>query len=609
MAKTRAYISSPSAEKYNLPANKKQKIRCLVWERQKRVLAVTESPEAAVTVYKQDIDVKGGLLKELLIDRDNELTHILDHVLDPCLKKVPSNIQSSRKIAKYIRKKHGLPKNDAKNYADVIRQIRLFEATDKWAEDIEPIHVGNDPQDDLVFHENLFTYQREAISTMVHNDQNILLNDPMGAGKTVESIYTMINLDEWPVLVVCPSSVKSNWKHEILHWVPNSEGNISVVDGQSGPYEAKKWTIINWAILYHRYQGLRKIGWGGIIGDEFHYAKNREAKRSQSMMSICSNNKQARVLGLTGTPVMNRPSEIYYQLKILGHKLGDMDFYDFCRRFCGGFNAPYGFETDYLPNARLNDLAEAISNTLIKRERREILDDLPPLRRGWYHVDVEKDSMMKFSEEFSEIREKYHELREKSKTEHIMSKIQNMRMLSAYGKAPAVGEIAAETITEDNQVLIFCDFKDPLDVVEDKLDNKDFRIERITGDTTDDKYEISERFNDRDQDTRLILATGAAETGINLTGADEVWFLSLNWNPMSHRQREDRALRIGREESVLVRYFESDLAIDDLIASSLHDKLDAVEEVIGTADEDHFTEDRKEKESVLEIAEKLVNWG
>jgi len=605
MAKTKAYILSEYAERLGFPKGERIRIRCVIWAEGGRVLVVTENPETAVMVNDSWITVTGGMLKELMLDRDNAHLDILEHCLKSCLESAPKEVHDKGQITKHIRKKKGLPKRDAQRYAEIIRKIRLFEAT-KEHEDIKPIELGEHSQDDLVFHEDLFGYQRKAITAIVKNEQNILLNDPMGAGKTVQSIYSMINIDDWPVLIVCPSSVKYNWKHEILDWVPGSEGNISVVEGQSGPYEAKKWTIINWAILHHRAEGLNKVDWGGIIGDELHYAKNTDAKRSKAMVALAGSGDQ-KVLGLTGTPVMNRPSELYNQLQILQHPLGDMGFYDFCRRFCGGYRAPYGFETDYLPNARLNDLSEAISNVLIKRERRDILSDLPPLRRGWHHVEVTKDGRGKHADIMAKIKAEYEKLEKRSEAEqNIVGYIQQMRMASALGKAPAVAEMLNETVSNNHQVLLFSDFKEPMDLLQERLDNHDWGIERITGDTSDNKYEISERFNDDDHNTRLILATSAAETGINLTGADEVWNLSLNWNPMSHRQREDRALRIGRENPVLSRYFESNLGIDKAIAEILQDKLDTVNEVIGTADEDHFTEDRDEKTDLMQIVDSIV---
>ncbi len=182
----------------------------------------------------------------------------------------------------------------------------------------------------------LFPHQKEGIA-FLKKTKKAILADEMGLGKTRQAIVAAGEASGTGVLVICPASLKINWEREI--GMVFAEDKIDVID--SGPERMvdihASWVIINYDMLEkYNEQILDMIKNGEIetvILDEAHYIKGSDTIRAKLALKICE--KAERVYMLTGTPVMNRPIELFNMLKGIEHPLGKVKTV-FAKRYCGG---------------------------------------------------------------------------------------------------------------------------------------------------------------------------------------------------------------------------------------------------------------------------------
>ncbi len=167
----------------------------------------------------------------------------------------------------------------------------------------------------------LFDHQKEGI-LFLKKHRGVILADEMGLGKTRQAAIAARELSDEIILVVCPASPKITWKSEIGIVYPEEEVVIisggDVKKAQKGITPQTKWIIINYDILSKHYEWLSTVTDISIF-DEAHYAKDIKAIRTQAMLALASTMK--RVYLLTGTPVINRPIEMFSLLRAIKHPL------------------------------------------------------------------------------------------------------------------------------------------------------------------------------------------------------------------------------------------------------------------------------------------------
>ena len=245
--------------------------------------------------------------------------------------------------------------------------------------------------DKLAGDERLFPYQVEGVKTLARMSQFILCDD-MGLGKTAQSLLSLPS--DSSVLVVCPASLKGNWANEIEFWRPNTfkveilEGRTSFRFPQSGEV-----LIINWDILPQdcsdpenipaEFEAKVPLGLV-VIGDEIHLAKNRKAKRTLRYQSLnqLAEKYDGKCWGLTGTPLLNRPIELWALLEVMG--LAEKAFGNF-PNFYRLFNAQKG-QYGTIWGHPEPEVPELLSKVWLRREKTDVLPQLPPKR--WQTIQV-----------------------------------------------------------------------------------------------------------------------------------------------------------------------------------------------------------------------------
>ena len=263
----------------------------------------------------------------------------------------------------------------------------------------------------------LYTFQKVGIQFGLDHFGRILLGDEMGVGKTVQAIgLSYLYQRDWPVLVICPSSLKYAWRDELLMWLgPRDDGSgglgdlgqirssqIQVISKENEEFLVPEVTyfIISYSLAWKMSELIAKLAFQIVIVDEAHYLKSRESKRSQHLLPIIMRAK--RVLLLSGTPMLGRPNEIYNLLKILRPD-AFRSFKEFGMRYCNPKDTIFG--VDWAGCSNMRELHLLLEKCLmIRRLKQEVLFELPAKRRQKIVVTIDDRSMRKIGKYLKQVK-------------------------------------------------------------------------------------------------------------------------------------------------------------------------------------------------------------
>jgi SWI/SNF-related matrix-associated actin-dependent regulator 1 of chromatin subfamily A len=207
----------------------------------------------------------------------------------------------------------------------------------------------------------------------------------MGLGKTIQSLaYRARQPTRRPAIIITPASLKLNWQREAARWLTTPE-RIAVLSGTTpDPAALAEATlvIVNYDVLAAWRATLQAIAAPVVILDEAHYAKNRKAARSQAAAALTLD--APHLILLTGTPILNRPAELWPLLNLVA-PADWPDFPVFAFRYCDPQQVGIGRKKsawDFSGASNLDELNERIKPYVIRRTKAQVLAELPPKRRA-----------------------------------------------------------------------------------------------------------------------------------------------------------------------------------------------------------------------------------
>ena len=398
--------------------------------------------------------------------------------------------------------------------------------------------------------------------------------DEMGLGKTVQSLAAVQHQDAYPVLVVCPATVKTNWEREVRMWLPGK--TIHIVDNKVGVKNSDV-VIINYDILAKQEDALKAVGFQSLIFDESHYAKTPGAKRTKALKEIAASIPDSgMVLALTGTPVLNRPVELVSQLEVLDRINEFGGSWNFRKRYCDAHYNGHGW--DFNGASETEELNNLLRQTCyVRRQKEDVLKELPPKAR--YSVEtelsgvkrkeyraVESDTLVWLAEEGRH-----------SSMADALAKITILKRLAGEGKIEAAIEwIETFLDSTDRKLVVFGHHKTVVNTLAEKFGGL-----RVAGDDSMKARQASIDIFQNDATARVIvLNTKAGGVGITLTAASDVLFVEQGWTPAEHDQATDRCHRIGQTADVVSAwYLLAEDTIDDDIYELIEKKRVVVDSV------------------------------
>ena len=419
---------------------------------------------------------------------------------------------------------------------------------------------------------DLYPHQVEGVGFLLGRRRSILADD-MGLGKTRQSVIAMTEAEPTgPWLVVCPASVKHNWVRELDLALGAAESWVVGSDPPPRP-GFTGWVVVNYDLLKRDIDALLEHPFTGIVFDEGHYLKNHRAQRSRlARRLVVDRDIDPVVHVLTGTPLTNRPRDLFPLLQLVGHALGH-SFLAFAKRYCDGHKNDYG----YWVTAGASNIAELsvqLQGIMLRRNKDEVLD-LPEKQRTWIEVDVDAEVRQRLNEAVGRFLSGERDGRGRRLGIAMFS---GARRRLAVAKVPQTLDYVSGAVDQGEKVLVFSCFTHATRRFARALGEV---AVTITGEVpTARRQAIVDRFQNDDSIRVLIGQIHAAGVGINLTAARQVVFNDLDWVPANHWQAEDRTHRIGQTGTVNVTYMVARDTLEEFIRAILETKARIVDDVV-----------------------------
>lgn len=407
----------------------------------------------------------------------------------------------------------------------------------------------------------LFDFQIKTIDFINKVNGRALLALDMGLGKSCTAIGYACYKRYGRVLVICPASMKEAWKREIERF-SGIKANMLTDDETGG------WEIINYDQLNKYSPYLYQQEYDLVIADESHFLKNKKAQRSKVAFKVLE--KSAKdVLFLTGTPIMNRPIEIYTTFNFIT----PMNYFEFCQNFCGAKQTPWGW--DFNGASNLDEL-KRMMYWMIRMKKEDVLEDLPDKT-----INV-LNTKMKSKKDYNKILKDFRAwLKEKDLSQNAMyaealTKVNYLKQVVVENKN--LKEIIDNFLENDKKLIVFSQYKT---IINNLYENYEDISVKLTGETKNEERQEAVDIFQNSKEKRIFLSTiKAGGVGITLTEADTVIFTDLAWTPSDHKQAEDRAYRIGQKNNVNVYYLITNDTIEDKIWAMLKRKETMVNKIM-----------------------------
>lgn len=446
---------------------------------------------------------------------------------------------------------------------------------------------------------NLFPYQEQGVREVVKRFHGrALIADEMGLGKSCQALAVGAAYNSWPVVIVCPASLRLNWRKEIQMWISNYVDDIEVCVVRTGKdLLYGKILIFSYELAAQRSLDISLLKPSLVILDESHNIKNKQAIRTKRLVPIC---KQApRCLLLTGTPVLNRPVELWTQLQALNRPAGAYEkYWDFARRYCGLKKGRFGWDVSGATNlSELNNYLRA--GCMVRRLKRDVLTELPPKRRtrilvervGKSHdaevIRIECIAALKRNRgDLDAAREQLR--RERAKFSGIIFKVYTEIGLA---KAQFAAEWAIDNSSSETPLVLFAHHIGVMDMIAQIFQKERISFVRIDGSTSLDRRQFAVDEFQAGRAQVALLSITAASTGLTLTRASDMLIAELPFGPGLAAQAEDRIHRVGQQNAALIRYLIAEGTFDEALWGLINKKSGITHAALDNSSRSSFTAD------------------
>lgn len=411
-------------------------------------------------------------------------------------------------------------------------------------------------------------YQGQGLSWLQflrENNLNGILADDMGLGKTVQALSHILKEKESgrmdkPILVVAPTSLMVNWRHEAAKYAP--ELKVLTLHGQErkdlfDQIHSHDLILTTYPLLSRDKEFLIKHEFHMLILDEAQVIKNPNTMAHRTVQQINARHR----LCLTGTPMENHLGELWALFYFLMPGfLGDQ------KKFNQIFRIPIEKQND---DIRRENLARRIKPFMLRRTKSQVVSELPPKTEIIQNIELQPEQRALYESIRLTMHERVRqEIQEKGLNKsHIvildallklrqvccdprLLKLEAARGVLESAKVQFLRDTLPGMLAEGRQILLFSQFTSMLALIEEELAQIGIPFAKLTGQTKDRGTPIEEFQSGRVPVFLISLKAGG--TGLNLTAADTVIHFDPWWNPAVENQATDRAYRIGQDKPVFV---------------------------------------------------------
>jgi SNF2 family DNA or RNA helicase len=462
------------------------------------------------------------------------------------------------------------------------------------------------------FKGKLLNFQKEGLDFLLKSSGNALLADEMGLGKTVQTLsYIATEKQTFPVLVVAPLVTLNNWEREISKFVKKKSRNGRILENESptstiirtGKLQGLPKTdfyIMNYELLYKRLPDLAKLNIKTLVCDEVHNLRSKTTQKYKAVKKLAALESISYRIGLSGTPIYNRGSEIWPIVDILKPGLLG-SFKEFCEYFCYVNDKGKAIVLETKRASLRNELQKHV---MLRRTKSDVLKELKDKVRYKEVIDADTDYYL---EELDKIWTKLEDEQKDAgtafkKSASYQRAIQSERQVAGIAKVSHVVNFVKNIMEIEESVVVFCHHKLIHKLLHERLE--EFSPVSIIGGQSDSlRQDQIDKFQ-RGESKLMIAGIRAGNVGINLTRAKYVIFAELDWSPAIHRQAEDRLHRIGQKNTVFAYYLIGKGTLDDHVASILVDKSYEIDSIMDEKTDSYENKD-KAKLILAQIHDKI----
>lgn len=440
---------------------------------------------------------------------------------------------------------------------------------------------------------NLYDYQKEGIAFAACR-KHAIIADEMGLGKTIQAIGTAVLKKELfgfcKTLVVCPASLKTQWKSEIEKFTSLETEIVSgTPDERALQYKnsSAHFLIINYETVLRDQQVLNRTTIDFMILDEAQKVKNFATKTASAIKNVT----RKHVLIITGTPIENKLIDLFSLMSILDpHLLGPL--WEFSYQHCLFDNfKPNKINAYY----NLSQLKEQLKPILIRREKRKVIEQLPNIQQQDIPVPMtplQAEFHASYASGIGQItRKKFlttFDLQRLSQLLTAMRMVCNSSHLvdENTNESPKLEELKyilldkLDLANQNKKVIIFSEWVKMHKLIGQMLLENNIAFSELNGSIPSKKRgEIIKKFED-DDNCKVFLSTEAGGAGLNLQVANTLINFELPWNPAKKNQRIGRIDRLGQKSNKLSIFnlitdnsIEQNIALGLLVKQNLFDNV------------------------------------
>ncbi|HEV7664959.1 MAG TPA: DEAD/DEAH box helicase, partial [Chloroflexota bacterium] len=460
------------------------------------------------------------------------------------------------------------------------------------------VDVVDDPPG---FEGTLRGYQKRGVAwlaTLQHYNLGALLADDMGLGKTAQLIALLLQRGQGPTLVICPTSVVGNWRHELARFAPrlkvlvhHGAARASAVDLVAAANEHD--VILSTYSLLHRDEvGLAGVAWDGVVLDEAQNVKNASTRAAQAARAMPARWRVA----LTGTPVENRLSDLWSIFHVINPGyLGSAE--EFRREFA----LPIERASDADAIARLKALTAPFILRRVKTDK-SVISDLPDKQEMKVYCSLTREQATLYEAVLQDTMRQIAEAEGMQRRGLVLSLLTRLKQVCNHpalllhdgsalsgrsGKLARLGEMLEEVIASDERALVFTQYAEMGRLLQNFLrETLDREVLFLHGGTPMAERDrmVAEFQSDANGPPVFILSLKAGGTGLNLTRANHVFHFDRWWNPAVENQATDRAFRIGQTRNVQVHKYVCAGTFEETLDDLIERKVALAQSIVGTSE-------------------------
>ena len=430
-------------------------------------------------------------------------------------------------------------------------------------------------------------YGYKWLKYLTDNNLGACLADDMGLGKTLQAIALLSNLHEEKKkksIVIMPKSLIYNWENEIKKFSPKLK--VGVYYGINRDFSSlKKVDVIltTYGTIRNDIENLLEHKFDLLILDESQNIKNINSQTTKAVLLL---NAKKRV-ALSGTPIENNLLELYSLFRFLNPEM-----FGSVQRFTNSYILPI---QKYSDTSTIEELKKKIYPFLLRRVKKEVLEDLPDKIEKLVYVDM-NDEHRKF---YEERRKYYYSLLEKNTSSqgnfdkffvlqainelrHIVSspELETKKIISS--KKEVLIENVIEAIENNHKVLVFVNYLSSIESICDSLKENKIKYLKMTGQTKD-RQNLVDKFQNDSRYKVFVMTLKTGGVGLNLVSADTIFIYDPWWNTTVENQAIDRAYRLGQDKTVF--------AYKMIMRNTIEEKILKLQEIKNKLLDDLISED------------------